>query len=118
VHELAICQALIRQVRQLARERHASRVVAVTLRIGPLAGVEPALIEAAYPLASAGTPAASAALRIERAALRVRCRECGRESEASVTLLACGACGGGRIDILSGDELQLATVELEIASVR
>lgn len=113
MHELAVCQALVRQVHRIARDRQARRIVSVTLRIGPLAGVEPALIEAAYPLASAGTPAANATLRIERTPLRVRCLECGAESHVSPMRLTCRSCGGGHIEIRSGDELLLASIELE-----
>ncbi|HTV52344.1 MAG TPA: hydrogenase maturation nickel metallochaperone HypA [Steroidobacteraceae bacterium] len=113
MHELSICQALLAQVAGVAREQQARRIIAITVRIGPLSGVEPALLESAYPLASAGTPAANAALIIERPGVRVRCRECGAECEVSASSLLCTACGGWRTELLSGDELLLARVELE-----
>lgn len=113
MHELSVCQALVDQVEQVAREQRARRIVSITLRVGPLSGVEPALLESAYPLASAGTAAASAALIIERPSVRVRCRDCGAQFETVISSLACTACGGWRVDILSGDELLLASVELE-----
>ena len=54
MHELAICQALIEQVEAIARERLARRVGTVCVSIGPLSGVEPRLLEQAFPVASAG----------------------------------------------------------------
>jgi hydrogenase nickel incorporation protein HypA/HybF len=116
MHELSVCQALLEQVARLGCEHGARRVVSLTLRIGPLSGVEPALLESAYPLASAGTIAADAALIIERPAIRVRCRDCGAESGTDASHLVCGACGRWRIEVLSGDELLLVSVELEKAA--
>jgi hydrogenase nickel incorporation protein HypA/HybF len=113
MHELSICQALMEEVARVAREQRARRIVSVTVRIGPLSGVEPALLESAYPLASAGTPAADSRLIIERAEVRVRCLECGAESQAQSARLLCGSCGNWRVRVLSGEELLLASVELE-----
>ena len=113
MHELSICQALMQQVARVAREHHAQRVVSVTVRIGPLSGVEPSLLAGAYPLASAGTLAADSKLILERCALRVRCLECGAESEASSNRLLCARCGDWRVAVISGEELLLARVELE-----
>lgn len=112
MHELAICQGLMREVERVAHAAGADRVVSVTVRIGPLSGVEPQLLESAFPLASAGTSAAGARLIIERAALRVRCQRCGGESEVPSTRLVCTHCGHWRVQVLSGEELLLARVEL------
>lgn len=116
MHELSVCHALLDQVVRVACEHQARRIVSVTVRIGPLSGVEPALLESAYLLACAGTAAARAALIIERPAVRVRCLDCGAECEAVISRLACAACGSWHIDILSGDELLLASVELEVGN--
>ena len=87
MHEMAICQALLEQVEGMAR-RHSARVTTVHLAIGPLSGVEPSLLERAYPLVCAGTVAEGSELAIETAAVRVRCRGCGAESTASAQRLA------------------------------
>ena len=77
MHELSVCQALIAQVEQIARNHAAQSVTLVKLRVGPLSGVEPLLLEHAYPFASAGTVAAASRLVIEPAPLRVSCETCG-----------------------------------------
>jgi hydrogenase nickel incorporation protein HypA/HybF len=112
MHELAICQALLAQVEEIAR-KHAARVMRVRLSIGPLSGVEPGLLERAYPLACAGTVAEGSELAIEAAPVRVRCRDCGAESVAQLNRLLCGECGGWCTDLVSGDELLLLRVELD-----
>lgn len=113
MHELALCQALLEQVLGTARERSARRVTAIVLRIGPLAGVEPELLRRAYSVASAGSLAAQARLAVEEVPVRVRCMECSAEGAASMADLSCRSCGHWRTQLLSGDEMLLASVELE-----
>lgn len=113
MHELAVCQALMEQVEDIARRENAARVTAIVLRIGPLSGVEPDLLADAFPIAAAGTTAAGAELKIERPPVRVRCLSCDTESEAAVNRLVCAVCGDYRTRLLSGDELLLASLELE-----
>lgn len=115
MHELAVCQALMTQVEEIARRERAEQITAIVLRIGPLAGVEPDLLSDAFPIASAGTAAEGAELRIERQPVRVHCLGCGADSDATVNRLICGACGDYRTRLLSGDEMLLASVELERA---
>ena len=113
MHELSVCQALMAQVVDIAARENAERVTAIVLRMGPLSGVEPDLLADAFPIAAAGTPAEGAALHFERLPVRVHCSVCGAESDASVNRLLCGACGDYRTRLISGDELLLASVELE-----
>lgn len=112
MHELSVCQALLVQVEQVARQNAAHSVEKVVLRIGPLAGVEPRLLQDAFPIARAGTVAAAAELVIEELPLTVRCRNCGAETTATPSRLICGACGDWHTQLISGDELLLASVEL------
>ena len=112
MHELSVCNALIAQVEVIAREHHAARVDKIVLRIGPLSGIEVPLLEHAYPLAATGTVAEDATLVIESLPVRVKCSRCGAESEVAPNRLLCTACGDFRTNVLSGDEMLLASVEL------
>jgi hydrogenase nickel incorporation protein HypA/HybF len=112
MHELSVCQALLTQVADLAREQRANTVHKIVIRVGPLAGVEPGLLLQAFPLACAGTLAEAAELVIEELPLRVRCETCGAESVALPNRLVCGACGDWHTRLVSGDEMLLASVEL------
>jgi hydrogenase nickel incorporation protein HypA/HybF len=116
MHELAVCQAIVAQVEQIAQERNA-RVHSIVLRIGPLSGVEAELLLRAYPLASAGSRSAAASLIIESAPVRVSCRGCGRQTHARANRLVCSDCGDWHTDLIGGDELLLASVDLISATV-
>ena len=77
MHELSICQALLRQVAKLAEGRGASVVESITIEVGPLCGVEPALLASAFGILRAGGCAAQAALVIEETPVTIGCANCG-----------------------------------------
>ena len=112
MHELAICRALLDEIERVARDRQADRVTRIVVRVGPLAGVEPALLESAYPLVSAGTLAADAVLALEISRVRIRCLACHVDFDVEANKLTCPQCGTWRTRVLEGDELILASLEL------
>ena len=114
VHEFAVCQSLLQQVEKLARAHGARSVSRIRVQLGPLAGIEAALLQQTFTLARLGTVAAAAALELETPPIRVRCRRCGGDSEARPNRLLCGVCGDWHTDLLSGDEMLLASLDLEV----
>jgi hydrogenase nickel incorporation protein HypA/HybF len=112
MHEFAVCQELLNQVEQIVEEQQAQSVASITLRIGPLSGVEAHLLSQAFPLAAAGTVAEEAELLIEALPVRVVCQSCGAETEAQPNRLLCGNCGDYHTRLVSGDEMLLASLEL------
>ena len=113
MHELAIRQSLMEQVESIAQERDARSVTSIVIGMGPLAGVEVQLLKNAYPIASAGTVAQDAELVIEHLPIKVRCTQCGSESDALPNKLTCKQCGDWRTTLISGDEMMLMSLELE-----
>ncbi len=112
MHELSICRQMMIQINEIAGQNQASAVVSVTLKIGPLSGVEARLLKQAFPFATAQTVAENAQLIIEELPVRVRCRHCGSTSSTAANKLLCRQCGDHRTQLLSGDEMLLASVEL------
>lgn len=117
MHELSVCQSMLNQVDHIAREHQADCVTKITLLIGPLSGIEPTLLQQAFPLASAGTVAEQASLIIESLPIRVTCQQCGQESEVTINKLTCQHCGDYQTRVISGDEMLLANLELSSAAV-
>ena len=113
MHELSICQSLMTQVESIALEHKAQNVTSITVAVGALSGVEAELLKNAYPIASAGTVAENAELIVETLPVRVKCSQCGSESDATPNKLICKECGDWRTTLVSGDELMLMSVELE-----
>lgn len=111
MHELSVCQALMDQVESIAHEHHARQVMEIFVEIGPLSGVEPQLLEQAFDIASAGSIAAGAKLVIRSMPVRVSCRQCGAITNALPSRLVCGVCGDWQTQLVSGDEMLLASLE-------
>jgi hydrogenase nickel incorporation protein HypA/HybF len=118
LHELSVCQALLARITEIAVDRRASCVLRINVEVGPLCGVEPALLASAFEVLRAGSCAASATLSISSTPVTISCLTCGAEAEVRPNHLLCAACGGYRTRIVSGDELRLRGVELRVSEIR
>ena len=112
MHELAVCQQLLSQVERLAVSRDATAIDRILVSAGPLSGVEPHLLEQAFSVARAGTLAQHAELDVKTGPVRIKCRSCGAENNATVNRLLCDSCGGWQVEVLEGTELMLMSVDL------
>lgn len=114
MHELSVAQALVEQVEVLVTQHGAQGVARIRLRIGPLSGIVPDLLATALPLAAAGTVIEGAELEWVESPLRVRCQTCSAESNVLPNRLLCSVCGDWHTQVISGDEMILERVELDI----
>jgi hydrogenase nickel incorporation protein HypA/HybF len=114
MHEFSICRGLLDQVDRIVRVNGAESVARITLRIGPLSGVEIHLLERAFEAMRAESVVADAVLEIERTQVRVHCRACGAETAPTGGRLVCGSCGAHEVVLSQGDELMLKDVELVV----
>ena len=111
-----MCDDLLSQVNAIAREHNASSVNSITVQIGPLSGVESTLLESAFVLMREGTVAEHAHLLVQLLSIEVCCQLCGKQSETVANHLMCNACGSSETTLISGDELILASVEMNCAA--
>jgi hydrogenase nickel incorporation protein HypA/HybF len=112
VHELSLCMNLIDQLNGLVRQHAAVSVARLEVDVGALCGVEAQLLEDAFTLARLGTVAEQAKLSTRVIAPRVRCRDCLTETDAPPNQLFCPACRSSNTDLVQGQALILARVEL------
>lgn len=117
MHELAVCQGLLREVERVATQHDAGVVERIVLRVGALSGVEPPLLERAFEVARMGTVAENAELVIESGPVVIKCRQCGGTCAVPVNRLLCTYCGDWRVRVTEGEELLLQSVELETRHV-
>ena len=120
MHELSICQGII-DVAGAALGDRASRLPSVstlTVRIGRLTGVVSDSLRYYFDLLSPDTPLAGATLVIEEVPIRARCADCLAEFEIDTLAFTCVACGSGFVELLSGRELQVVSLETAEEVVR
>jgi hydrogenase nickel incorporation protein HypA/HybF len=114
MHELSICSSIA----DIATRRAAGRtVVAINMRIGQLRQIVPDTLVYCWELASADTPLAGSRISVEYVPARIRCRSCGQVTEiGEVPLFACGGCQGIDIEVASGEEFLITSLEVEAPS--
>jgi len=113
MHEFSIATSLLSIITDEAARFQGAPVTTVNLRIGTLTAVVPEALEFAFQALSRGTVAEGANLVIERVALRVACNACGMESIPTDPFIICSHCGSGDVDIRSGRELEIESMEIE-----
>lgn len=118
MHELSVCQCLLARVTEIAADCGAEEVERIIVEVGPLSGVEPALLSQAFTIARSIGCAAHATLSIETTQVIVHCLGCGAQSQAAPNRLLCGVCGGYRTQVIEGEELRLRRVVLRAPEPR
>lgn len=112
MHELSLMQTVAERVLAVADLEGAERVLAIRLRIGSLAGVDPEALRFAAEVMLAGTPAEKATLAIEEVPATWWCEPCGIAFPAAPDGPDCPHCGTLSRRLRSGRELNLVAVEL------
>jgi hydrogenase nickel incorporation protein HypA/HybF len=89
-----------------------ARIARVNLKIGKLAAVVPESLRFCFEIASKDTALAGAELSIEELPVTARCRDCQETWTLEEPAFACRACRGGNLEILSGRELDIVSIEV------
>lgn len=108
MHELSIAESVVETVLERTGDRAVS---AVRLEVGRLCGVVPDALQFCFELAVAGTPLEGAVLRIDAPPGRAHCRECGQDFTVDDLILLC-ECGSAAVEVVSGRELTVRSVEV------
>ena len=110
MHEMSLAESIVEIVENNARNSGASRVTAVRLEIGQLAGVEIEALRFCFDAVTRGTVAADAVLEIDAPPATALCFDCGDTVEIAHRLDTCPACGSSKLMPQSGDELRVKDI--------
>lgn len=116
MHEFALVRSLLEQVSQIVEADGGGSVQQVRVRCGPLAGVEPMLMQEAFTLLRSGSAFADAELLIVEEPLQARCRQCDQEFEPQQFRFHCPECGSPHTITESGDAVMIESVVVESLS--
>ncbi|HKC95978.1 MAG TPA: hydrogenase maturation nickel metallochaperone HypA [Nitrospira sp.] len=112
MHEISIAQQILDLVIRHLPSGDERPVKAVRLKLGARAGVSADSLEWGWKVVTELSVVRSAALIIEPVPSRVRCTTCGTVFEPGRYLIVCPRCRDPKIEIISGDELQVMDIEL------
>lgn len=113
MHELSICENIIAIATEALHRLPPPppRVEAVTIEVGRLANAVPAILRQYFDLLTPGTALAGARLDVDEVPIRARCGDCGGAFEIAVLSFTCPACGSGLVELLSGRELRVVSLD-------
>lgn len=111
MHEMSIAIEILAQLERVAAENDLARVDTLTIRAGLLRGIVPEALDIAFASAAEGTLAEGASIELQVVPTRARCRSCGREFEPTTDAFLCPQCRLADVDLLSGNEIVLLSVQ-------
>jgi hydrogenase nickel incorporation protein HypA/HybF len=113
MHEFAITENILSIVLEKAREVKARKVIKVDLLVGRLTGYVPECIQLQFNVLSHNTEAAGASLTFHQPPAKLHCRRCNFDYTTDSLNLMCPECHTLEIDILSGSELCVESMDVE-----
>jgi len=112
MHEMSLVRTLLAQVGEIVAANGGSALRCVRVQVGPLAGVEPALMATAWKQLSADAGCGDATLEVEEVPLVAHCRGCDRTFQPLHFRFRCPTCGTAETETISGDGVILQSVVL------
>lgn len=109
MHEMGITQSIVAIVAEQAAGRKVTRV---TLEIGKLAAIMPDAIRFCFDVVAKGSALDGATLDIVEIPGCARCLDCGNDVVLDEIFGRC-SCGSRRLERLSGEELNIKSMEVE-----
>jgi hydrogenase nickel incorporation protein HypA/HybF len=114
MHELGIALQIVRIAQgAVPEDAGEAKVEAVHLNIGKLSTVVPDSLMLCFDLATKETQLEGARLVINEIPATARCRTCGHEWTIDEYVFVCPACDGGDIEMVSGRELDVESIEIK-----
>ncbi|MCX8084302.1 MAG: hydrogenase maturation nickel metallochaperone HypA [Calditerrivibrio sp.] len=113
MHEASIAQSILDIVVDTALKNNAKKVTAVNVLIGKLASIEKESLITAFDVLKQDTIANDATLNVQVVAIKGRCLDCGDEGEYEEYYFVCKKCNSINVEIISGEELAIADIEVD-----
>ncbi len=115
MHEMSIMGNILDIILEYAEKNNAKKIKQVNLTIGVLADVIPEWAQTYFDMLSKDTIADNAVLNIDKVPAKIQCRACSHEYslEKGEFNFVCKKCESGDIELLSGRELNVSSIEIE-----
>jgi hydrogenase nickel incorporation protein HypA/HybF len=113
MHELGIATSILESVQSAARRNPGVRITRVGVRIGVLAGVDIDALQFGFECLVKDTDWEPLLLEVESIPRVQRCPKCGNEFPMTDYLPQCPKCGEFATECISGEELDIAYLEVD-----
>lgn len=113
MHELSLAEAITNTIKELCSNSNWKRVRRVVLKVGHMRQVDPELLVFAFDVTSKGTLAEGAEVSILQIPNVLKCNTCGQTTAPETAVFLCQSCGSMDVELLSGMELMIDSLEVE-----
>ena len=113
MHELSITQSMLEIVLQQAEKARAKKVTKINLIIGDMTGVVSDSVQFYLDILTKDTIAEGAQVSFTLVSSQGKCRQCGQIFTLPEFDWTCPNCQGKIIDVISGKELFVESIEVE-----
>lgn len=114
MHEAVIAQTIIENIEARIEEGQiVGRVRSICLTIGKLTSVIPDNLRFMFRVLSKGSILEGVGLKIEQVPIQAKCLSCGAHFEIEDLCFSCKKCNSPDVDVISGRELLVKSVEVE-----
>jgi len=113
MHELALCESVLRILRNEAATHHFQRVRTVRLELGAFCNASPEALDFCFKAVTHGTLADGARLELVQLSGQAWCMNCGETVTVSDRLDNCPQCGTYELQIAAGDDMRVCELEVE-----
>ncbi len=116
MHEMSIAMGMIDELTRIAQENNAKKVVTVNLKIGKMSGIVTDSLRFVFDAVKLEYPLLSATeIIVEEVPLIYKCRDCSNLFETDeIYFLSCPDCKSCRLELVSGEELNIENLEIEV----
>jgi hydrogenase nickel incorporation protein HypA/HybF len=116
MHEVSIVMGMIDELTKIAQKNNARKVVNVKLKIGALSGVVTDSLRFAFDAIKCQYPLlTNTEILIEEVPLLCECRDCNDTFKSGDGYFpSCPECKSHNVKLISGEELHMETLEIEV----
>jgi len=113
MHEMGIAMQIVEiAAASIPKSVENVQVERVNIKVGKLSAIVPESLRFCFDIVAKDTPISGAELMIEEVSVVARCNECSTEWTITGPVFTCIKCNSGSIQILSGRELDIVSIEI------
>ena len=113
MHEYSVTKSLVDLCNREADKNNIKIIAKINLKVGKFTGFSPDSIEFYFQHLKANTKCSNAKIEFEEIPIKIKCRNCGKQQVIDEPILLCPKCGSEEIDLLSGREFLVTSIEGE-----
>jgi len=113
MHELSVTESVLEIACKHAEKAQANKVTDIYLVIGRLSSIVDDSVSFYWDMISKNTVCEDAKLHFKRIPAKLICLQCNHEYTLDDELTPCPNCGSARVKVISGDEFNLDSIEIQ-----